>query len=66
MLHSLGSSHRQIEGFNPDTFWKIEEPILLAVKETLGHRYTANMEYIYQKTIKCISETLIDEFILID
>jgi hypothetical protein len=43
-------------------FQKIEEPFLVAVKETLGDRYTANMEHIYTKIIKFILETLIEGF----
>ncbi|WAR18430.1 NGB-like protein [Mya arenaria] len=64
LLLSVGSSHRRLKerGFNPAVFWKIEEPFLVAVKETLGDRYTANMEHIYRKTIKFILETLIEGF----
>ncbi|CAG0887690.1 unnamed protein product [Darwinula stevensoni] len=38
---------------------KIEEPFLLAVRETLQDRYTENMDAIYRKTVKFIIETLI-------
>ena len=44
------------------SFQKIEEPFLMAVKETLGDRYSANMEHIYRKTIKFILETLMEGF----
>ncbi|XP_045187806.2 neuroglobin-like [Mercenaria mercenaria] len=66
LLHAVGSSHRRLKsrGFNPSIFWKIEEPFLMAVKDTLGDRYTANMEHIYQKTIKFILETLVEGFSL--
>ncbi|KAH3846041.1 neuroglobin-like [Dreissena polymorpha] len=64
LLQSVGRSHRRLKtsGFDPSIFWKIEEPFLTAVKETLGDRYTANMEHIYGKTIKFILETLIRGF----
>ncbi|KAL3874844.1 hypothetical protein ACJMK2_037806 [Sinanodonta woodiana] len=62
LLHTVGHSHRRLPCFDPQIFWKIEEPFLLAVKDTLGDRYTANMEHIYRKTIKFILQTLIDGF----
>ncbi|KAL4237607.1 hypothetical protein ACF0H5_002321 [Mactra antiquata] len=64
LLQTVGKSHRRLkdQGFNPNIFWTIEEPFLIAVKETLGDRYTANMEHIYEKTIKFILKTLIDGF----
>ena len=36
----------------------IREPFLLAVSDTLGDRYSAHMENIYQKTIDFILDTL--------
>lgn len=43
-------------------FQKIEEPFLTAVKQTLGDRYTENIESIYKITIKLIIETLIEGY----
>lgn len=43
-------------------FQKIERPFLQAVEQTLGERYTANVEGIYKITIKFIIETLIEGF----
>lgn len=41
---------------------EIQQPFLMAVKETLEDRYTANMEHIYSKVIEFILQTLIDGF----
>lgn len=41
---------------------KIEKPFLSAVQNTLGDRYTENVEGIYKLTIKFIIETLITGF----
>ena len=40
----------------------IKDSFLLAVKDTLGDRYTAHMEVIYENTINFILNTLIDGF----
>ncbi|KAI4463446.1 hypothetical protein MML48_4g00011529 [Holotrichia oblita] len=74
-LHHVGASHRRIPGFKVDYFWihytnlnffshlqKIESPFLEAVKQTLGDRYTENVENIYNITIKFIIKTLIEGF----
>ncbi|XP_014670958.1 PREDICTED: neuroglobin-like [Priapulus caudatus] len=58
LLYTIGVTHRDIAGFRPEYFWRIEQPFLDAVKETLGERYTHNMEQIYQVTIKFIIDTL--------
>ncbi|XP_055390299.1 neuroglobin-like [Condylostylus longicornis] len=58
-LHQIGASHRKIQGFKREYFWRIERPFLSAVENTLGDRYTANVEGIYKLTIKFIIETLI-------
>ncbi|KAJ8309517.1 hypothetical protein KUTeg_014391 [Tegillarca granosa] len=63
MLHSIGKLHaKKMKNFDPQEFWKIEEPFLSAVKETLDDRYTANMDIIYKITIKFILEMLIEGF----
>jgi neuroglobin len=41
------------------SFQKIEKPFLTAVEQTLGDRYTQNVEGIYKQTIKFIIETLV-------
>jgi hypothetical protein len=41
---------------------KIEKPFLAAVSQTLGDRYTDNVEGIYKITIKFIIETLIEGY----
>ncbi|EDS45752.1 neuroglobin [Culex quinquefasciatus] len=41
---------------------RIEEPFLSAVENTLGDRYTQNVEGIYKLTIKFIIETLVTGF----
>uniref|UniRef100_A0A6B2E8W4 Putative hemoglobin-like flavoprotein n=1 Tax=Phlebotomus kandelakii TaxID=1109342 RepID=A0A6B2E8W4_9DIPT len=61
-LHQVGASHRRIPNFTADYFWKIEKPFLAAVENTLGDRYTPNVEGIYKLTIKFIIETLITGF----
>ncbi|XP_058835997.1 neuroglobin-like [Topomyia yanbarensis] len=58
-IHQVGASHRRIPGFKQEYFWKIEEPFLSAVSNTLGDRYTQNVEGIYKLTIKFIIENLI-------
>lgn len=40
-------------------FQRIENPFLAAVEQTLGDRYTENVEGIYKVTIKFVIETLI-------
>ncbi|XP_076321792.1 neuroglobin-like [Tachypleus tridentatus] len=65
-LHSVGNFHRKISGFKKEYFWNIEDPFLTAVKETLGDRYTENMENIYKITIRFILETLSEGFDLSD
>lgn len=44
------------------TSQKIEKPFLAAVSQTLGDRYTENVESIYKITIKFIIETLVDGY----
>ncbi|XP_049825452.1 neuroglobin-1 isoform X2 [Aethina tumida] len=58
-LHQVGASHRKIPGFQAEYFWRIEKPFLEAVEQTLGDRYTENVENIYKITIKFIIETLV-------
>lgn len=58
-LHSVGKLHHKIPGFHREYFWRIEKPFLAAVQETLGDRYTENMENIYKITIHFILETVI-------
>lgn len=41
---------------------KIEGPFLKAVEQTLGDRYTPNVENIYKVTIKLIIQTLVDGY----
>lgn len=41
---------------------KIEQPFLAAVSQTLGDRYTDNVEGIYKITIKFIIETLVEGY----
>ncbi|XP_076359784.1 neuroglobin-like [Tachypleus tridentatus] len=65
-LHSVGKFHTKIAGFRKENFWRIEKPFLAAVKETLGDRYTENMENIYKITIRFILETLSKGFDLAD
>ncbi|OWF40646.1 neuroglobin-like [Mizuhopecten yessoensis] len=54
LLLNVGESHRKFPWFQSCYFWRLEEPFLLAVHETLGDRYTANMEHIYKKAIHFI------------
>ncbi|CAG0891456.1 unnamed protein product [Cyprideis torosa] len=58
-LTQVGESHRKIAGFRKENFYKIEEPFLYAVRETLQERYTENMDYIYRTSIRFILDTLI-------
>ncbi|XP_076755140.1 neuroglobin [Xylocopa sonorina] len=61
-LHQVGATHTKIPGFNAQYFWKIEQPFLQAVQQTLQDRYSENVESIYKITIKFIIETLIEGF----
>lgn len=61
-LHNTGRLHFKIKGFKKEYFWHIENPFLAAVSETLGDRYTENIENIYKITIRFILETLVEGF----
>ncbi|XP_025829446.1 neuroglobin-like [Agrilus planipennis] len=61
-VHHVGALHRKIPGFKVEYFWKIETPFLTAVEQTLGDRYTENVENIYKITIKFILDTLVDGY----
>nr|KAG5704240.1 hypothetical protein BaRGS_012528 [Batillaria attramentaria] len=61
-LNYVGKTHTRFEAFNPNVFWLLQEPFLLAVKDTLGDRYSAHMQDIYQRAIAFILRTLIDGF----
>lgn len=43
-------------------FQRIEKPFLAAVQDTLGDRYTDNMENIYKITIRYILDTVVKGF----
>ncbi|XP_048733660.1 neuroglobin-like isoform X2 [Ostrea edulis] len=62
MLRGIGKSHRRLPEFNFMIFSRIEEPFLIAVKETLGDRYSVNMDNIYRKTVKFIIRELSQGF----
>ncbi|XP_041352344.1 uncharacterized protein LOC121370881 [Gigantopelta aegis] len=63
LLKQTGVHHTTFETeFDPQLFWLIKEPFLMAVKETLGDRYTFHMQGIYEKTITFILQTLIDGY----
>uniref|UniRef100_T1JFM7 Globin domain-containing protein n=1 Tax=Strigamia maritima TaxID=126957 RepID=T1JFM7_STRMM len=61
-LHQVGRSHTRVPGYKKEYFWRIQKPFLEAVSETLGDRYTENMETIYTVTIQFILETLVKGF----
>ncbi|GIY12557.1 neuroglobin [Caerostris extrusa] len=61
-LHSVGKLHTKIPGFKEKYFWRIEKPFLAAVQDTLGDRYTDNMENIYKITIRYILDTVVKGF----
>ncbi|CAK1582484.1 unnamed protein product [Parnassius mnemosyne] len=58
-VRHVGGTHRQVPGFVPENFMKIEQPFLEAAKMTLGDRYTPNIENIYKITIRFILENLV-------
>ncbi|XP_071078968.1 cytoglobin-1-like [Haliotis cracherodii] len=62
MLTHVGKTHLRFNKFDPDIFWLIRDPFLMAVKETLGDRYSAHMADIYHKAISFILTTLITGF----
>ncbi|XP_006822139.1 neuroglobin-like [Saccoglossus kowalevskii] len=59
LLGKIGRTHTRTD-FNPQLFWRIEQPFLSAVKETLEDRYTKNIEEIYKITFRFIVDALID------
>ncbi|GFQ99538.1 uncharacterized protein TNCT_654221 [Trichonephila clavata] len=61
-LHSVGKLHTKIPGFKREYFWRIERPFLAAVQDTLGDRYTDNIENIYKITIRYILDTVVKGF----
>ncbi|TKR61068.1 hypothetical protein L596_028229 [Steinernema carpocapsae] len=58
LLQKSGAEHAYRPRFQPEMFWKIEEPFLFAVKEILQDRYTENMDQIYRVIIKIILSSL--------
>lgn len=62
MLVTTGKSHHRFDNFSASIFWAIEEPFIVAVRETLGDRFTVRVEAIYRKTIKFILGTLTTGF----
>lgn len=61
-LHSIGKIHRKVPGFRKEYFWKIEQPFLKAVKQTLDERCNEVIEEIYKIAIKLIIETISDGY----
>lgn len=57
-LHSIGQLHRKVPGFKREYFWKIEQPFMKAVKQTLDERCNDTIESIYVIAIKLIIETI--------
>ncbi|XP_014785608.1 neuroglobin [Octopus bimaculoides] len=52
LLHRVGKNHLRFEGFDVSYFWLAEQPLLEAIKITLGDRYTENMDIIYKLVIR--------------
>lgn len=61
-LHSIGRLHRKVPDFKREYFWKIEQPFLKAVKQTLDERCNETIEQIYMIAIKLIIETIADGY----
>ncbi|XP_046381361.1 globin-5-like [Haliotis rufescens] len=59
VLQRAGGKHTRFPGFQPDLFVWMEQPFLEAVKQTLGDRYTDNMDVIYKITIKFILDNMV-------
>ncbi|CAG5135834.1 unnamed protein product [Candidula unifasciata] len=60
LLHRVGASHVKFQGFRPETFYKMREPFLEAVKVTLGDRYTENIQSVYIVAISFILNTMVE------
>jgi len=62
ILLQTGAYHKKIPGFKPEMFKLAEQPFLAAVENTLGERYTPQMDAIYKVIAKYIVQTLIDGY----
>ncbi|XP_076464737.1 uncharacterized protein LOC143296596 [Babylonia areolata] len=62
MLRNVGQTHIRFQGFDPNVFLLLKEPFLLAVRDTLGDRFSASMEDIYGKAVTFILSTLVEGF----
>merc|ERR1719419_644543 len=58
LIRQTGAYHRRFQGFKPKYFKHFEEPFLVMVKNSLGKRYTAQMEVVYQAIANFLVQTL--------
>ncbi|CAH1790827.1 unnamed protein product [Owenia fusiformis] len=61
-LRNVGKSHRRFHGYVADNFLKIEEPFLESIKETIGAKFTPELEDSYRKTINFVLGNLAHGF----
>jgi len=62
LIRQTGAYHRRFQGFKPKYFKHFEEPFLVMVKNSLGKRYTPQMEAVYQAIAAFLVQTLIEGY----
>ncbi|CAG2251273.1 NGB [Mytilus edulis] len=62
LLYDIGKQHRTFSDFRREFFLSVTEPFLLAVKETLGDRYTRNMATVYRRLIQFVIANIFQGF----
>ncbi|XP_063425722.1 neuroglobin-like isoform X2 [Mytilus trossulus] len=62
LLYDIGKQHRTFSDFRREFFLSVTEPFLLAVKETLGDRYTRNMATAYRRLIQFVIANIFQGF----
>ncbi|CAC5361088.1 neuroglobin-1-like [Mytilus californianus] len=62
LLYDIGKQHRKFSDFRREFFLSVTEPFLLAVKETLGDRYTRNMATAYRRLIQFVVANIFQGF----
>merc|ERR550517_1229877 len=62
LIRKTGAFHRRLQGFKPKYFKCFEEPFIAMVQNSLGHRFTPQMEIVYQSVATFFVQTLIEGY----